>query len=113
MDNFDYTLEEQIRNDRLKTKPSDAVYNKLHNQMLAKSGTIKLKQNSFIPTFSQYAGKKQIAWKISVAAVLLISFMGIKQINQNPAYIQTADSTNIKQTADTLSFQLADSSFVY
>lgn len=113
MDKFDKILEEQMRNDRLKTKPSDAVYNKLHNQMLAKSGIVKLKQNSFIPTFSQYTGKKQVAWKISVAAVLLISLMGIKQINQSNAYIQTADSTLQNQTIDTLCFQLADSSFVY
>lgn len=113
MDKLDKKLKEQLENDKLSSKPSDAVYNHLQNQMLAKSGTIKLKQNSFLPPFSLIAGKKHIAWKAGIAAVLLISFMGIKQINQKQIYIQTADSTIINHTVDTLNFQLADSSFVY
>ncbi|MDA3893795.1 MAG: hypothetical protein PF517_19195 [Salinivirgaceae bacterium] len=113
MDNFDSILESQLQNDKLNTKPSEAIFNYLHNQMLVNSATTKLKQNSFIPPFTSIVGKTNLAWKISIAAVLLISFMGIKHMNQNNIYIQTADSTFAHQHLDTLNFQLADSSLIY
>ena len=113
MDNIDNILESNIQNDKLNTKPSDAVYNHLHNQMLINSATSRIKQNSFFPPFTSIVGKKYLGWKISVAAVLLISFMGIKQINNNNLYIQSADSTLVQQNLDTLNFQLVDSSLTY
>jgi len=113
MDNFDNILKNHIKNDRLNTKPSNAVLNHLHNQMLLNSANSRTQQNSFIPPFSSLIGKKNIGWKISIAAVLLISFMGLKQINQNNLYFQSADSTQLHQNLDTLNFQLVDSSFTY
>lgn len=113
MENFNDILATHIQNDKLKSKPSDLVFNELRNQMLINAATTKTKQNSIIPPFSSIVGNKYVAWKISVAAVLLISFMGIKQINKNNLYIQSADSTQVKQSLDTLNIQLVDSSFTY
>lgn len=113
MDNFDKILEDQIKNDKLTQKPSETTFNQLHNQMLAKSGASKLKQNSFIPILKLGIANENLAWKISIAAILLISFMGLKQMNSHSIYMQMADSTRVHQTVDTLNFQLADSSFFY
>lgn len=113
MDNIDNILESNIQNDKLNSKPSEAVFNHLRNQMLIRSAASRIKQNSFIPPFTSIVGKRNLAWKISVAAVLLVSFMGIKQINNNSLYIQSADSTQVQQNLDTLNFQLVDSSLTY
>jgi hypothetical protein len=111
MDNFDNILANHIQNDKLKSKPSDLVFNELRNRMLINAVATKTKQNSIIPPFSSIFGSNHIAWKISVAAILLISFMGIKQINQNNLYIQSADSTLVQQSLDTLNLQPTDTSF--
>jgi hypothetical protein len=113
MDNFDKILQNKLQNDKLNTKPSEEVFNHLRNQMLVNSATSHIKQNSFLPLFTSMAGRKNIVWKISIAAVFLISFFGIKQINKPDTYIQIADSTNLHQNIDTLNFQLADSNFTY
>ncbi len=113
MNKFDKILTDTIKNDKLETKPSDTVFNHLRNQMIVHSATVKTRQNSFLPIFSEPSGKKGKLWKISVAAVLLISFMGIKQMNHNNLYIQSADSTQMHQNLDTLSFQIVDSSLTY
>jgi len=113
MDNFDHLLKTQIQNDKLNTKPSETVFDNLRCQMLKNSALSQTKQNSFLPLFGSLAGKKYLAWKISAAAILLISFMGIKQMNPGHLYIQSADSLQVNQNPDTLNFQLADSSFTY
>lgn len=113
MKNLDILLENHLQNDKLSSQPSDALFSSLHNHMLAKSASSQTKQNSFFPPFTSIIGKKNIAIKISIAAVLLISFMGIKQMNHSNLYIQTADSTQVQHQLDTLNFQLVDSSLNY
>jgi hypothetical protein len=113
MDSFDDILQNKLKNEKLNTRPSDEVFNHLHNQMLAKSATNRIKQNSFLPLSSYASGKKYLALKISIAAVFIISFFGIRQVNKPDNYIQMADTTNLYQKIDTLNFQLADSNFIY
>lgn len=113
MKNFDQFIEEQIQSDTLNTKPSEKVMQHLQNKILVNSASSSIKQNSFIPPFTTLFGKKHLAWKISAAAVLLISFMGIQHMNHSTEYVQYADSTQVRTPYDTLNFQMIDSSYIY
>jgi len=113
MDNIENLLQDTLQNDKLNTKPSNEVYSRLHNQMLAQAATRQIRKNSLIPLSSNVSAKKYLILKIGIAAVFVISFFGIKQINRPGNYIQIADSTNMHPNIDTLSFQLADSNINY
>lgn len=113
MDTFDHILAQEIKNDTLASVPSDKIRMDLRGEMLKQSALSKSHWNSFIPPVSQYMGKKHWVWKASVAAVLLLSFMGINHMEQGHMSVQMADSTLVKPSVDTLNFQLSDSSFIY
>jgi hypothetical protein len=51
-------------------------------------------------------------WKASVAALLLISFMGYKQFNHHASPTHIADTAQIIQAIDTTYFIMEDSASI-
>lgn len=109
MDNFEKHISQQLQNDKLPFDANPGILDRLMYHMQLKSANSTVRRNQILPSLSLLLATKLLAWKVGVAALLLISFMGYKQFNHQTSSSQIADTTRIMQIIDTTNFIMEDS----
>jgi len=109
MDNFEKHISSQLQNDKLSFGADAAIHDRLIYHMQVKSAKSAVRKNSLIPIINGLFTNRFLSVKIGVAAMLLISFMGYKQMNQNNSFIQLSDTVQVINNLDTVEYTLKDS----
>lgn len=102
MDTFDKFLNDRISNDPVKLEANQAIFDQLKYHAILTNSSCKAKQNSIIPSLAGMLSIKFLAWKLSFAALLLVSFMGYQQMNSNTNIINSNDTAQAVYNLDTL-----------
>ena len=113
MDNFEKYITTQIQNDELNFSADSAIQDRLMYHMQLKSASSNVRKNHFLPSFSGLIATKFIAWKLGIAAILLVSFMGYNQFQQESSYTIASDTTQILNAIDTTNILIKDSIVQY
>ncbi|OQX76496.1 MAG: hypothetical protein B6D64_09750 [Bacteroidetes bacterium 4484_276] len=109
MDSFEKHIASQLQDDQLNFSTDPAIYDRLMYHMQLKSSKSAVRKNQFLPSISVLFATKLISWKLGIAAILLISFMGYRQLNQNVIVTHVSDSARIVNTFDTTNILMKDS----
>lgn len=109
MDNFEKHISSQLQNDKLPFSANPAIHSRLMYLMQLKSANSSVRKNQILPSVGSLFATKFVAWKVGIAALFIIGFMGYKQMNNPAAIIHIADTAQIVRTIDTTNFILDDS----
>lgn len=109
MDNFEKHISIQLQNDKLPFCANTAIHSRLMYLMQLKSANSAVRKNQILPSIGSLFATKFVAWKVGIAALLLITFIGSRQFNHQSAIIHIADTAQIVRTIDTTNFIMDDS----
>jgi len=112
MDNFEKFISGQLQNDKLPFEADPGIYERLSYQMQLKASNAAVRKNQLFPSLSALFAAKFLAWKVGVAALFLISFMGYKQFKHDASFSPVVDTAQIIQSIDTTNFILEDSASI-
>ena len=101
MDTFEKHITNALQNDNLPVAPDDSIHKRLMYRMQLKSSTSSVRKNQFFPSFAGLLTAKLLAWKVGIAAIFLISFMGYQHLTPKSSSMQFVDSTRMMQPIDT------------
>lgn len=109
MDKFEKHISDQLQNDKLNFSADTAIHNRLMYHMELKSVKSAVRRNAVLPSIGFLLTSKYVGIKVGIAALLLISFMGYKQMNMNNSFIQLSDTAQVIHNLDTLNYNIKDS----
>lgn len=109
MDNFEKYITTQVQNDELNFTADKGIQERLMYHMQLKSASSNVRKNQFLPSFSVLIASKFIAWKLGIATILIASFMGYNQFQQESKYTIASDTTQILNAIDTTNILIKDS----
>ncbi len=109
MDDFEKHIFTQIQNDQLNFNADSAIQERLMYHMQLKSAKTTVRKNLILPSLGALFTSKLLVWKLSFATMILISFMGYKQFNQNTSLIQYRDTAQVINAIDTTNILIKDS----
>jgi len=112
MDNFEKHISRQLQNDKLPFSANPGILDRLIYHLQLKSANSAVHRNQILPSLSVLFATKLLAWKVGVATLLLISFMGYKQFNHHTSSTHIADTVQIMQAIDTTHFIMEDSAYM-
>ncbi len=113
MDNFEKNISKLLQNDKLPFGADPGIHSRLMYLMQLKSAHSAVRKNEILPSLSALFTSKLIGWKVGIAALFLISFMGYRQFNHLPAITHVADTVQVVRTIDTTNFILDDSASIH
>lgn len=105
MDRFDDFLRKQITEDTPNLETNPATFEQLRYQALIKNASQVERQNALLPSLVSILSSKFLAWKLSAAALLFISFFGYQQMNNQSNFIHCSDTAQIINIVDTLNLK--------
>jgi len=109
MDNFEKNITTQMQNDKLHFSTDNEIQARLIYHMQLKSSESSVRKNQILPSLSAILATKLIAWKLAIAALLLISFMGYNRFNHTQTITSVADTAQVINTIDTTNIIFEDS----
>ncbi len=112
MDNFEKHISRLLQNDKLPFSANPGILDRLRYHLQLKSANSSVRRNQFLPSLSVIFAAKLLVWKVGIAALLLISFMGYKQFNHHTSPAHIADTAQIMQAIDTTQFIMEDSASI-
>ena len=112
MDNFEKHISNQLQDDKLPFSANPGILDRLMYHVQLKSANSTVRRNQMLPSLSVIFATKLLVWKLGVAALLLISFMGYKQFNHHSSPAHLADTAQIMHAIDTTHFMMEDSASI-
>lgn len=108
MDNFEKHISNALQNDKLPFTPDENIHTRLMYRMQLKASAAGVRKNQFLPSLAGLLTTKLLAWKVGLAAIFLISFMGYRHFTPKTGNLQFVDSTRVVQTIDTTNMMVED-----